>query len=123
MMFKFYQKEVSMAKKQQQDMINDVEIGPKNVSRETLAPTPTLPPAPIPGLTAGRMVHYVLPLGSHRPAIITNVIDPFAGNVSMCVFRDGEHDGYSAQTPVHWVDNILYNEDPTPDTWHFIEKA
>jgi hypothetical protein len=109
--------------KKKHGMINDVEDMPKNVSRETLAPAPTLPPAPIPGLTPGRMVHYVFGQDAHRPAIITNVLDAVDGTVNLIVFFDGATDGRSTTGSGEWVQNVEYSEFNVDYSWHFIEKA
>jgi hypothetical protein len=119
------------------DVINDVEdgkISPKEVYENYVKPlgmpkvypeaAPTLPPAPIPGLTAGRMVHWVLPYrDAHRPAIITNVLDATDGTVNLVVFYDGEIDGRSPHNCSEWIFNVEYSEFNVVGTWHFIEKA
>jgi hypothetical protein len=109
--------------KKKQDMINDVEDSPKNVSRETLAPAPTLPPAPIPGLINGRVVHYVLDQDKHRTAHITAVVDANDGTVNLYVLFDGPNDGRSPLSCSEWLQNVEYSEFHIPGTWHFIEKA
>jgi hypothetical protein len=109
--------------KKKQDMINDVEDSPKNVSRETLAPAPTLPPAPIPGLINGRVVHYVLDQDKHRPGIITNVLDATDGTVNIVVFFDGPNDGRSTHSSSEVLAAVEYSEFNVVGTWHFIEKA
>jgi hypothetical protein len=101
------------------DVINDVGDEPTPVK----AQAPTLPPAPIPGLTPGRMVHFVLDQDKHRVGIITNVNDATTGNVNLCVFFDGETDGYAPDNCPHWMGWIEYSEFHIPGTWHFIEKA
>jgi hypothetical protein len=109
--------------KKKHGMINDVEDMPKNVSRETLAPAPTLPPAPIPGLTIGRRVHYVLSQDQHRAADITLVVNREDGLVNLAVTFDGPNDGRSEYACVEWLPNVEYSEFHTIGTWHFIEKA
>jgi hypothetical protein len=106
--------------KKKQDMINDVGDEPTPVK----AQAPTLPPAPIPGLTPGRMVHWiVLNRDAHRPAIITNVVDAVEGIVNLVVFWDGQNDGRSGNDCAQWVENAQYSEFHAVGTWHFIEKA
>lgn len=100
--------------KKQQDVINDVE---------DTAAAPTLPSAPIPGLTAGRMVHYVLSQDKHRPAIITAVEDNIDGTVDLVVFMDGSNDGFASDNCAQWSVGVEYSEFAIPGTWHFIEKA
>jgi hypothetical protein len=101
------------------DVINDVGDEPAPVK----AQAPTLPPAPIPGLTPGRMVHYVLSQDEHRPGIITKVNDATTGTINLVVFFDGELDGRSKDYPQVWSKNVEYSEFNVVGTWHFIEKA
>lgn len=126
-----------MAKKKTDDVINEmivdvadlkpgqtINIPPNTkVNFKDTAAAPTLPPAPIPGLTAGRMVHYILGQDKHRPAIIANVIDPIAGTVNLIVFFDGPNDGRSIHSAGEWFRSVDYSEFHVFDTWHFIEKA
>ena len=91
------------------------------------------------GLTEGRIVHYVMPLGEHRPAIITKVWNE-NGLSNLSVFTDysndlpytsdGEqkfHDYVIRLEDVRhghvWKTSISFAEDKTPNTWHWIEKA
>lgn len=83
-------------------------------------------PQSIPGLTEGRIVHYVLPdtalrAGQHRPAIIVQVWDHGTGMSNLQVFNDGRNDEH--QGAAHWVGSVYFSEDPKPGTWHYIEKA
>lgn len=91
------------------------------------------------GLTEGRIVHFVMPNGEHRPAIIVRVwaSGPCGGYVNMQVFTDGANDTYSIppgsnestslneaiKTGIIWRTSICYSEEKTPNTWHWIEKA
>jgi hypothetical protein len=124
--------------KKKQDVINDVEdskISPKEVYENYVKPlgmpkvypdaAPTLPPAPIPGLTIGRRVHYALDrfAGEHRAADITNVINPIDGIVNLLVHFDGTTDGHAPNDCTYWVQGVEYSEFALPGTWHFIEKA
>jgi hypothetical protein len=125
-------------------MINDVgdeptpvkasgKISPKEVYERLVEPlgkpqvyeaqAPTLPPAPIPGLTPGRMVHYVLSQDEHRPGIITSVVDAVDGTVNLVVFYDGAEDGRSESACAEWTPFVQYSEFGINDSWHFIEKA
>lgn len=87
------------------------------------------------GLTEGRIVHYVMIDGAHRPAIIVNVVNKQTGEVNMNVFTDPFNDVEKLH-PVHnalkpaiasgifpiW--GTLPDEvDKVPGTWHWIEKA
>jgi hypothetical protein len=77
------------------------------------------------GLTEGRMVHYVLENGEHRPAVIVKVWDKLSGVVNMQVFTDGINDesvnGHARNTM--WKTSVPYSEEPKSSTWHWIEKA
>jgi hypothetical protein len=122
--------------KKKQDVINDVEdskISPKEVYENYVKPlgmpkvypdaAPTLPPAPIPGLINGRVVHYVLDQDKHRPGIITNVLDATDGTVNIVVFFDGPNDGRSTHSSSEVLAAVEYSEFNVVGTWHFIEKA
>jgi hypothetical protein len=122
--------------KKKQDVINDVEdskISPKEVYENYVKPlgmpkvypdaAPTLPPAPIPGLINGRVVHYVLDQDKHRTAHITAVVDANDGTVNLYVLFDGPNDGRSPLSCSEWLQNVEYSEFHIPGTWHFIEKA
>lgn len=83
------------------------------------------------GLTAGRIVHYVLPegpsKGEHRPAIVVRVWGQYEDAegvplIQLQVFTDGLNDGFTAGT--EWRTSV--HHDPTgeqPGTWHWIERA
>jgi hypothetical protein len=78
------------------------------------------------GLTAGRIVHYVLTDGrtevnGHRPAIVVKVWNS-DGTANLQVFTDGGND-YIPPEPVVWKTSVMYSEDPQPGTWHWIERA
>lgn len=92
------------------------------------------------GLTAGRIVHYVLPdghhEGEHRPAIVIKVwgVQPELMEspcVQLAVFADGTNDypGLASAPvenpcmPVVWRTSVPYSEAPEPNTWHWIERA
>lgn len=82
---------------------------------------------PMPGLTEGRIVHYVLPDDisntsplEHRPAIIVKVWDRFFGTVNLQVFTDGANDGMPS---IVWKTSIRHDKTGSPGTWHFIEPA
>lgn len=89
------------------------------------------------GLTEGRIVHYVMPDGRHRPAIIVRVWNK-DGTVNLTVFTDWTNDshgtdlrginyamGADCANGVMWRSSVLYdaNKDPLPGTWHWIERA
>jgi hypothetical protein len=85
---------------------------------------------PLPGLTEGRIVHFVLgdgpSAGQHRPAIVVRVWNPKAtelssrGTIQLQVFTDGSNDGLQN---VEWRTSVGYSEDPQPYTWHWPERA
>jgi len=88
------------------------------------------------GLTEGRIVHYVLDEGEHRPAIVVKVwrkadgTPPDNGVCNLQVFTDGTNDRYHSkhlpngfESGIAWVTSRIYSEEPVPDTWHWIEKA
>jgi hypothetical protein len=97
------------------------------------------------GLTEGRIVHFVMPNGQHRPAIVVRVwrvtqaegsaLPPENGCSQLQVFTDGSNDvdqsmGDGIQTVMEgarlgimWRTSILYNADFLVGTWHWIEKA
>jgi hypothetical protein len=93
-------------------------------------------------LTEGRIVHFVMPLGEHRPAIVTKVWDHTGetGCANLSVFTDYANDaiytegekqvyknaGIDKEAVAHghfWATSRLYSEEPKPGTWHWIEKA
>ncbi len=107
-----------MAKKQA-DVIQDVEE--MNVDEVMSVYEEQGEPVGIPGLTAGRIVHYVFEDDTHRPAIITEVNDATTGNVNLIVFMDGQNDGYPGDNCIHWYRNTEYSEFNVLFTWHWIE--
>lgn len=83
------------------------------------------------GLTEGRIVHYVLESGEHRPAIVVRVWrdpdgnSPENGLCNLQVFTDSNEDGKHNDNlpPVFWQTSIEFSEDKRPWSWHWIEKA
>ena len=108
---------------------------------------------PMAGLIEGRIVHFVMPDGQHRPAIVVRVwyvavsdgpepikAPPENGVCQLQVFSDGTND-----LPYHeaeeeafrnagldeayvrrgiiWKTSVLYSEACAPGTWHWIERA
>jgi hypothetical protein len=96
---------------------------------------------PLAGLTEGRMVHYVMPNGQHRPAIVLNVWSKTSGCSNLNVFtdytNDVPYDQAELETMKHnfnikpeevahghiWKTSILFSVEPVPGTWHWIERA
>jgi hypothetical protein len=85
------------------------------------------------GLVEGRIVHFVMPSGEHRPAIIVRVWRDLSGAPegysNLVVFVDGANDLHYASRPdvpdqvTLWETSIHYSENKEPRTWHWIEKA
>jgi hypothetical protein len=93
--------------------------------KATVAEADQAPAQPIAGLTEGRIVHYILDNGKHRPAIIVQVWDNITGMSNLQVFRDGNNDGYSPDQAATWAGSVFYADaaDQAPGTWHFIEPV
>jgi hypothetical protein len=86
------------------------------------------------GLTEGRIVHYVLSNGQHRPAIVVrNWSDPALpgsdGRVNLTVFADGSNDagvvgGSSSVQGLFWATSVHHDPEGTKHhTWHWIEQV
>lgn len=89
------------------------------------------------GLTEGRIVHYVLPNGEHRPAMVVRVWNKSAGTVNLQVFTDSDNDiaAFAADSGVAqtykeeirrgivWKTSVGYSEKDISGTWHWVEKA
>jgi len=75
------------------------------------------------GLIEGRIVHYVLPSGGHRPAIVVRVCDTARTVCNLQVFTDGSNDGPIYESGMVWETSIPYSHEKTPCTWHWIEEA
>lgn len=77
------------------------------------------------GLTEGRIVHFVLATGEHRPAIVVRNwnIESKPGYVNLLVFADGSNDGEWGKPNVVWETSVDYSEEPQVRTWHWIERA
>jgi hypothetical protein len=98
------------------------------------------PAAKIPGLAEGRMVHYVLTDGSHRPAVVVRDWKEPSGSCNLQVLLDGSNDrppgsenctGQEAERGIAWRTSVQYHAAPDtpvappcpPHTWHWPEKA
>jgi hypothetical protein len=91
-------------------------------------------------LTEGRVVHYVLPNGEHRPAIVVKVwriidFDPEGGIIGLpklpengcCnlqVFMDSDEKGQynDKMWPISWRTSVIFDNAKMPGTWHWIEQ-
>lgn len=89
-------------------------------------------------VTVGRIVHYVMPNGEHRPAIVVRVWgDGHSGaqRVQLQVFTDGSNDVHTPAgehpefvSGIYWATSVLHQEPteevPDPErTWHWPERA
>lgn len=83
------------------------------------------------GLTEGRIVHYVLTNGKHRPAIVVRVFESGRpqGLANLIVFSDGSNDagvvsGNVSEQGLFWATSAHYDPAGTVHhTWHWIERA
>ena len=78
------------------------------------------------GLTEGRVVHFVMPDGEHRAAVIVRVWRPpmpeYPGYSNLLVLPDGGNDGPGNETGIRRECSVCYSEEKTPRTWHWIER-
>lgn len=93
------------------------------VSEVTEIESVVTPEPNLSGLIVGRIVHYVMPSGKHRPAIVVQVWSTQSGMSNLQVFLDGSNDGYSASDGLQWFGSIFHDKDGAPGTWHFIEQV
>lgn len=94
----------------------------------------------IAGLAVGRIVHYVLENGQHRPAIVVRDWQQENGLVNLQVFTDGWNDQYASTHLVQvgeqklegvlkvdqnsiWRTSVHCSEEMEPGTWHWPEKV
>lgn len=82
------------------------------------------------GLTEGRICHFVMADGQHRPAIVVRVwktgeADYPDGTVQLQVFTDGSNDpGVGRDQGTIWKTSVHSDEETkSPGTWHWIERA
>lgn len=84
-----------------------------------------LPPPPTTGVTEGRMVHYVISNGDHRPSVIVNAWKDQGyghGEVNLTVFLDWQND--LNPKGIDWQTSVPFDDDQKrPGTWHWIEPA
>jgi hypothetical protein len=73
-----------------------------------------------PRATVGRIVHFVMPDGRHRPAI---VVEEFGGGtVNLQVFTDGANDGHGEG--MLWKTSVGQDDETTrPGSWHWPERG
>ena len=91
------------------------------------------------GLTEGRIVHFVMPNGQHRPAIVVNNWNiqgncEGGGYVNLTVFSDWTNDTHNLpdnfydvadiKRGMFWATSVCPDEETKkPGTWHWIERA
>lgn len=76
------------------------------------------------GLTVGRIVHYIDNDDEHRAAIVVYVWNKESGLVNLQVFNNGQYgDPYHAPEGAYLKTSVQYSEQPTTNTWHWVEKA
>lgn len=68
--------------------------------------------------TIGRIVHYILDDGQHRPAIIVRVWED--GRVQLQVFTDGSNDGAPFASGIVWRTSV--HEGTESGSWHWPER-
>ena len=67
----------------------------------------------------GRIVHFVMPNGVHRPAIVVHVWDRPVGTVNLTVFTDPNIDGENLRHSVQ----VEHSARAEAGTWHWMERA
>lgn len=87
----------------------------------------------IAGLIEGRIVHYVMKDGQHRPAIVVKIWDHdpnppagSAGTSNLQVFADSDAEGKfnDACPPMFWATSVHFDETgQVAGTWHWPEKV
>lgn len=92
------------------------------------------------GVIVGDTVHYVMPNGKHRPAIVVEVWKQLAGIheglpieggiVNLQVFTDSSNDQDMSQSSgfnervasgLLWATSVRHSPEHIPGTWHWIE--
>ena len=89
------------------------------------------------GVANGRIIHYVLKNGKHRPAIIVQEWDEGGGAIGLInvvVFLDGTNDldrtgdvaefsSAEIERCTAWRTSIHFSATKEPGTWHWPEKS
>jgi hypothetical protein len=93
---------------------------------------------PVAGLTEGRIVHYVLDDGEHRPAMVVKHWNPGHHDlhtrdcVNLLVFADGSNDNRPGRfggellplhAPIVHRTSVHFSDEKTRGTWHWPERA
>lgn len=79
----------------------------------------------IKGLAIGRIVHYTMPSGAIRPALIVHVWNE-QGSVNLQVFTDSDQQGtVNDRLPCPWYQtSVSYSNDPLAiGTWRMAERV
>lgn len=89
------------------------------------------------GLAVGRIVHYVMPNGQHRPAVVVRVwgeeMCPAGETVQLQVFTDGSNDANAPgghpqfASGLYWATSVKHSEPVAgvgtgAHTWHWPER-
>ena len=84
-------------------------------------------------VSIGRVVHYVLPNGEHRPATVARVWsqpeewNPHSGMCNLVVTLDTPNDygimGTAPDKDTVWKGSVYYSDTPQPNTWHRPERT
>lgn len=79
----------------------------------------------IEGLTVGRIVHFVIPGGEHRAAVVSRVWNNHTGVINCTVFTDTLNDPVSFHfgKETVLVTSVNYSDEGLEGTWHWIERA
>lgn len=72
--------------------------------------------------TISRIVHFVLPSGKHRPAIVVEDWGGKSMNPNLQVFVDGTNDTGIDSNHVIWRTSVPYDELGRINTWHWPER-
>lgn len=71
--------------------------------------------------STGRIVHFVMPDGACRPAVVVRVWEE--GRCNLQVFTDGSNDGAGHESGIKWATSVSYSEEAKPSTWHWPERV
>lgn len=70
----------------------------------------------------GKIVHYVMLNGLHRPAIVVHVWAPHYLNLQ--VFTDSLNDGGAYASGLYWATSVVQDQSGGVfNTWHFPEEV
>jgi hypothetical protein len=69
----------------------------------------------------GRIVHFVMPSGNHRPAIVVNVTAEGSSRPTLQIFTDSKND--HPRENIHQAHDVEYDEHGAFGTWHWPERV